>query len=225
MTEPIIICPYCEKEVKLTESLAGPLVALAQKEAEQKFKLKFEQKEQTLKDIAREEAKASIAMDYDALKAEKNVAERQAKELNDLLSQRDAKLAEAQKAQADLMRKSRELDDQKREMELTIEKQVNAGLSSARQTAKQEAEEQLKYKVMEKEQTIEAMKKQLEDMQRKAEQGSQQLQGEVQEIELERLLATKFPYDTITPVGKGEFGGDVMQKVFDSTGNMCGTIL
>jgi len=59
----------------------------------------------------------------------------------------------------------------------------------------------------------------------KAEQGSQQLQGEVQELELENLLSLKFPYDTIEPVDKGEFGGDVLQRVAGSGGQPSGTIL
>jgi hypothetical protein len=80
-------------------------------------------------------------------------------------------------------------------------------------------------KVMEKEQTITAMQKQIEDLKRRAEQGSQQLQGEVQELELENLLRVKFPFDSIEPVPKGEFGGDVLHRVVGSGGQSGGTIL
>ena len=66
---------------------------------------------------------------------------------------------------------------------------------------------------MEKDQTITAMQRQIEELKRRAEQGSQQLQGEVQELELEALLTAKFPRDNIQPVAKGEFGGDVLQRV------------
>lgn len=62
-------------------------------------------------------------------------------------------------------------------------------------------------------------------MKRKAEQGSQQLQGEVQELELEALLRAKFPQDTIEPVPKGEHGGDVLHRVVGPLGKVCGTIL
>ena len=78
---------------------------------------------------------------------------------------------------------------------------------------------------MEKDQTITAMQKQIEELRRRAEQGSQQLQGEVQELELEAILTTKFPRDTILPVPKGEFGGDVLQRVVGPSGQVCGTIL
>jgi hypothetical protein len=86
-------------------------------------------------------------------------------------------------------------------------------------------EDALRLKVMEKEQTIASMQKQIEDLKRRAEQGSQQLQGEVQELELEALLRGKFPRDTIEPVPKGEHGGDVLQRVIGPAGQDCGTIL
>jgi hypothetical protein len=69
------------------------------------------------------------------------------------------------------------------------------------------------------------MQKQIEELKRRAEQGSQQLQAEVQELELETLLKTKFPRDTVEPVPKGEHGGDVLQRVLGPLGQICGTIL
>src|SRR5215468_7726417 len=154
--------------------------------------------------------------------------DRKIKEINDLqevLKQRDAKLADAQKAQADLIRKQRELDDAKRELELTVEKRVQADLATTRDKAKKDAEEEMKLKVMEAEQTIVSMQKQIEDLKRRAEQGSQQLQGEVQELEIESLLSGRFPRDTIQPVPKGEFGGDILHRVMNPVGQQCGTIL
>jgi hypothetical protein len=160
-----------------------------------------------------------------ALGNELDAKARELGELEQLLKERDEKLAAAQKAQAELIRKQRELDDAKRELELTIEKRVQADLENARQKARNEAEEELKLRVLEKDQTITAMQRQIEELKRRAEQGSQQLQGEVQELELEGLLSVKFPRDTIRPVPKGEFGGDVLQRVFGPTGQPCGTIL
>ena len=154
--------------------------------------------------------------------------EQKAREITDLqevLQQREEKLAEAQKAQAELLRKQRELDDARRELELTVEKRVQEGLDATREQALKEAEGQMKLKVMEKEHTITSMQKQIEELKRRAEQGSQQLQGEVQELELEALLAAKFPRDTIEPVPKGEHGGDVLKRVNGPLGQSCGTIL
>jgi hypothetical protein len=146
-------------------------------------------------------------------------------DLREVLQQRDGKLAEAQKAQAELMRKQRELDDARRELDLTIEKRVQESLTAIRVKAKQEAEDDLKLRLSEKEEQIASMQRQIEELRRKAEQGSQQLQGEVQELQLESMLRARFSRDVIEPVPKGEFGGDVMQRVFGPLDQHCGTIL
>ena len=91
--------------------------------------------------------------------------------------------------------------------------------------AKSEAEEGLKGKVAEKELQIAGMQRQIEELRRKAEQGSQQLQGEALELELESLLRSRFPGDLIEPVPKGDFGGDVLHRVIGPSGQACGTIL
>jgi hypothetical protein len=165
-----------------------------------------------------QKAKLAVGNDLDQKTREIN-------NLQEVLKQNNTKLAEAQKAQADLIRKQRELDDAKRELELTIEKRVQADLGAERDKAKKEAEDELKLKVMEKDQTITAMQRQIEELKRRAEQGSQQLQGEVQELELEAMLTAKFPRDTIQPVPKGEFGGDVLHRVMGPLNQICGTIL
>jgi hypothetical protein len=102
---------------------------------------------------------------------------------------------------------------------------VQAFLGAVREKAKQDAEEGLKLRVLEKEEQIASMQRQIEDLKRKAEQGSQQLQGEVQELELEAMQRAKFPHDIIEPVPKGEFGGDVLQRVINPLNQPCGTIL
>ena len=250
MTEPTIICPNCKTEIRLTESLAAPLIEttkrdfekrLAQKDIDiAKRESKLREEEETLakaKDTIDEQVaervkgeRAKIAAD-EARKAKQILAtdlDQKSKEITELqenLKERDVKLEVAQKAQADLLRKQRELDDAKRELELTVEKRVQTELSATRDQARKEVEDELNLKVAEKEQTITSMKKQIEDLKRKAEQGSQQLQGEVQEIELEGLLSARFPTDTIEPVPKGEHGGDVLQRVVGPVGQLCGTIL
>ncbi len=157
--------------------------------------------------------------------AELDTKNQELTELQEVLKVRDEKLAEAQKAQVDLLKKQRELDDAKRELELTVETRVQEGLSDVRTQAKREAEDGLRLKVMEKDQTIASMQQKIEELKQKAEQGSQQLQGEVQELELENLLRIRFPYDTIEPIAKGEFGGDALQRVVSPGGILTGTIL
>lgn len=250
MTEPMITCPKCQTEIKLTESLAAPIVESARREYEQRLAQKdadIAKRETSLRDREKELAQAKEAIDDQVTeklqqerakiiaeeykKAKLALAtdlEQKRKELADLqevLKQRDEKLAEAQKAQAEIIRKQRELDDAKRELDLTVEKRIQEGLATVREQAHKEAEDQLKFKVLEKEQTITSMQKQIEELKRKADQGSQQLQGEVQELELEALLSTKFPRDIIEPVPKGEYGGDVLHRVIGPLGQSCGTIL
>jgi hypothetical protein len=250
MTEPTIVCPQCKTEIKLTESLAAPLIESTRRDYEQRLakkdadiasresslrereealtKAKDTIDDQVAEKVRQERAKIAAEEAKKAKLALANDLDQKSKELADLqevLKQRDVKLAEAQKAQADLIRKQRELDDARREIELTIEKRIQEGLAATRVQARKEVEDEQKLKVMEKEQIIAAMQKQIEDLKRKAEQGSQQLQGEVQELELESLLRAKFPFDTIDPVPKGEFGGDVVQRVVGSGGQASGTIL
>jgi hypothetical protein len=250
MPEPTVFCPQCKSEIKLTESLAAPLLESVRRDYEQRLAQKDSdivkrekqvqersallQKERESLDQAiaqklqQERARISAEEAHKAKLALGNELDLKIMELNDLqqiLKQRDEKLAEAQRAQAEVLRKERELADARRELELTIEKRVQADLHEARDKARKEAEEELKLKVLEKDQTITAMQKQIEDLKRRAEQGSQQLQGEVQELELEVLLSSKFPRDNIHPVPKGEFGGDVLQRVLGPLGQSCGTIL
>lgn len=250
MAEPTVVCPQCKVEIKLTESLAAPLLETVRRDYEQRLTQKdtdIAKREQALTERAQSLEKAKQTLDQqiaekiqqervrigveEAQKAklamgdDLNQKTKEITNLQEILKQNNAKLAEAQKAQADVIRRQRELDDAKRELDLTVQKRVHADLSAERDKAKKEAEEELKLKVMEKDQTITAMQRQIEELKRRAEQGSQQLQGEVQELDLESLLAAKFPRDTIQPVPKGEFGGDVLHRVFGPANQACGTIL
>jgi hypothetical protein len=250
MNGPTIFCPNCKTEIKLTESLAAPLIEatraqferkIAEKEAEVAKREAFiseqkaaiekaieaidEQVSQKLKVarekiIAEEAKKARLFLETDIERNAKEVAH-----LQEVLKARDIKLAEAQKTQLDLLRKQRELDDAKRELDLTVERKVQETLTVVRDKAVQEAEESLKLKVLEKEEQIASMQRQIEQLRRKAEQGSQQLQGEVFELELESLVRAKFPQDIIDPVAKGDFGGDVLQGIVGPLGQRCGSIL
>src|SRR5271154_2938307 len=249
MTEPTLTCPTCRAQIKLTESLAAPLIEdtrkryedqLARKEAEVAGREAAIRDQQTQIAAAKDSIDAQVAAKVDeergriaaaeAQKAKRLVAidvdakVKEIADLNDVLKQRDAKLAEAQQAQADLIKKQRELDDAKREMDLTIQKQVQAELGAVRDQAKQETEAALTLRVREKEEQIASMQRQIEDLRRKAEQGSQQLQGEVQELELEGLLRLKFPRDIFEPLPKGEFGGDLIQRVGGPAGQVAGSI-
>jgi hypothetical protein len=250
MSDPQIICPQCSTPIKLTESLAAPLIAQTRKQFEAQLASKeadFVRRETVLRQTQQDLAKAREAIDEEVakkLKAERasisetearkarvalaNELEQRDKQLTELqlnLSANNAKLAEAQQAQADVLRKQRELDDARRELDLNVEKKVQESLVAVHAKAKLDAEEGLKAKLSEKEQQVASMKIQIDDLRRKAEQGSQQIQGEALELELESLLGARFPRDLIEPVPKGECGGDVLHRVLGHAGQTCGTII
>lgn len=203
MQEPVIACPHCRAEFKLTESLAGPLLAEARQRHEREIAQRAE-------DFRRREV---------ALKrqAEATAAEAQAA--------RDRALAEAQKAQAEFLRRQRALEDEKRAFDLTVEQRIAAEAAGIRAAARKEADDAALAKVGEKETVIRSMQRQIEELKRKAEQGSQQVQGEAQELMLEETLRSRFPLDRIEPVGKGRSGGDIVQHVLAPSGQVCGAIL
>ncbi|WP_050384445.1 DUF2130 domain-containing protein [Bradyrhizobium pachyrhizi] len=248
--EPTLHCPNCNHEIRLTESLAAPLLAetrqrfqaqLAAKDAEvtRKIDLLRAEREQLAKD--REQIEDQVAKRLaaargqlvateskkarEAAAAELQAKDAEARELRAMLEANNAKLAEAQRVQAELLRKERALETEKRELDLTIEKRVQASVGEIQIKARQEADEAARLRVAEKDQTIESMTRTIEELKRKAEQGSQQAQGEVLELELEELLRGRFPTDVIEPIGKGELGADVMQQVNGTIGQPAGIIL
>lgn len=250
MNEPTITCPNCKSDIKLTESLAGPLVEqtrlafveqlsakdqlVAQAHAEvaaEKKRIELERQAIDATLSARmDEARKQIAVD-EAERAKRVVAadmeerDRKFAELQETLATREEKLKRSQAAEAEMLKKQRELDDKLREVDLAVQRQVNEGLEAVRATAKQEAEDALSLKVKERDTQIASMQQKIEELKKKAEQGSQQLQGEAQELILEDMLRARFPFDQIEPVGKGEFGGDVLQRVVNPAGQVCGSIL
>ena len=250
MTDPTITCPSCSTEIKLTESLAGPLIEATRQEFEVKLAEQAEKvseregllkkreneitaarknledevsekvKEERIKIVENEAKKAKLAAAGELTAKTEEVTE-----LQGVLQQRDEKLAEAQKAQADILKQKRALDDAKRELELTVETRVLNSVEEVRKKAKLEAEGALNLKISEREEKIASMTRQIEDLKKRAEQGSQQLQGEVLELELEEMLKAKFPFDSIEPVPKGEFGGDIIQRVMSTKNEASGIIL
>ena len=253
-SDPTLVCPHCKNNVRLTESLAAPLLASARAEFQQQLEVKeaeiarreeiartFEKKmaddRRALDDIIRQKTREQLAVERTRISQEEKekarvassfeleAAQRKIHEAHLLLADREAKLTQAQNAEADFIKKQGELDTQKRELELTIQRRLHDERAEILSQAKKQAEDGLKLTVSEKDQMIASLKSKIDDLQRKVEQGSQQFQGEVLEVELESLLRQKFPIDSIEPVAKGEFGGDVLQRVTGSAGQKCGTIL
>ncbi len=243
MSEPTITCPNCRTEIKLTESLAAPLIESTRRDYEQRMaannadiaarEAALRKREGSVDDQVAEklrQERARIAADEAkkarlAFGADLELKTRENAELHEVIQQREAKLAEAQQQQAEYARKARELDDAKRELDLTIERRIQEGLPVIREQIQREAEDKYSLPTREKDQTIASLQRKVEEMTRQIAQGSQQLQGEVLELELEAALRTRFPSDSIEPVPKGEHGGDVLHRVHGPLGQSCGTIL
>ena len=155
---------------------------------------------------------------------EQIVDEEQKKFANEI-TELKKKLDAAEKAELEIRKQKNDLDEEKRRFELEKQRQLDAEREKIRKTAEENIFEQQRLKEKEKDKMIDDLKKSLEDAQRKATQGSQQLQGEVAELDLEETLRHAFSSDGIEPIGKGVLGADIRQVVKSPGGKTCGTIL
>ena len=152
--------------------------------------------------------------------------------LEDAHKDSEEKLRASRQRELEYLKKEQELQTKEAELELSVQRllQEERGKLSeeirhleGQKTAAKETEFQLRLKELEKQ--LEDQKRLAEEMQRKAEQGSMQLQGEVQELALEELLRVTFPFDEISEVGKGVRGADCIQTVRNTYGQECGKII
>ena len=151
--------------------------------------------------------------------------ERDQREQAERIERLQAKLTASQTAEAELKRREQDFQDRERELPLKIEREVSGRLDQVRATAASETEQRLSLQLNDKDRTIRELATKLEEASRKAQQGSQQAQGETLELVLEEQLRRHFPFDELQPVPKGEFGGDTLHVVRDSSGRECGRIL
>lgn len=214
----IITCPSCghqfspEKAIsdKIREEfLAKYKQSLAAKEKE--WQQKLEAQQQTIEAAAKQKAKE----EYEA------ALKHQTQELEEKRKQ----IFELKNKELDLLKKEQLLAEQKQTLELELQKKLLAEKQQIEEAARKKAEEEQLLKLKEKDLKLEQLMQQLEVMKKKAEQGSMQAQGEVQELVLEELLTQAFPFDTIQEVGKGVKGADVIQTVRSRTGAVCGNII
>lgn len=238
-----IRCPKCTFEFEPSEAVSVQLRA----ELQAQFDAAALVKEQALskrdaelrkRELAVEQLKASVDDEVQIklgeqrnkllheakVKAEEGLTV-QFKDIEQQLADTKRKLDESQKTELELRKSRRELEDQKRELEVTVNRRLDEEREKIRESAKKEEADQRQLKEAEKDKLIDGMKRQIDDLKRKSEQGSQQMQGEVLELAIEELLRVAFPYDSIEPVAKGVHGGDVLQIVHDATGSECGRIL
>lgn len=166
---------------------------------------------ETISEQAKEDAKKELQTEMKFLQEQNEKKEKE--------------LKEAREVELELRKRRTELEEEKRKFELEKERQLDKEREAIRIKAIEEQSEKDKYKFSELEKQLQDTKKALEDANRKASQGSQQIQGEVQELELEKELREMFPTDDVEDVKKGERGADVKQVVRTQKGTACGIIL
>ncbi|MBS1495765.1 MAG: DUF2130 domain-containing protein [Bacteroidetes bacterium] len=224
-----IKCPNCGHQFEPNEAIRDEVQKELrlkmqdwQRKKDDEFLAKLDEERKKLKENLEENIRKSVSADF----------ENQVKLLQSNNADNEEKLKQARQKELDFLKKMQELKNKEEELELEIQiKLQQERLQITDQVRKQEAEKNsvkeneynLRQKELEKQ--LEDQKKLVDEMKRKAEQGSMQLQGEIQEIALEELLRTAFPFDMISEVGKGVRGADCIQTVRNNIGVECGKII
>lgn len=243
MPEQEIVCPNCGEKIALTEALMHPIEEKIRKEYEEKEKklegsIKERQKELDKKAEELEDAEKIIeerlqkeltkAKDEIERKAKEKAEEELSVELKDLeqkLKEKSEKLVEAEKMELELRKKQRELEEREGKFELEMARKLDEERKKIAESLSVKMREEYQFKEAEYKKKISDMSEQIDDLRRKADQTSSQLSGEVLELKLEELLKMSFPADDIEPVPKGSKGADILQKVYTSSGRLCGVII
>ena len=244
--EQKIKCPNCGESISIDDVLTHQIEEKIKKDFEATQKIKEEeliQKAKELKKQADEIAKSK--KDIDLLVADKvaekvegeklklfNEARAQVEKeksaeksfLEEQIKNKDEKLAQAIKNEVELRKEKIKLQEDKQNFELEKMRQLEEEKKKITEEATKKATEETQYVISQLKKQLTDATKAKDDLARKLEQGSQQTQGEVLELELEELLKVEFPHDEIVPVPKGRNGADIMQKVYNNSGRLCGQI-
>ena len=247
MADFIITCPNCSHQFEpgdsireeIEKKLRGQMVDW-QKKKDEEFKQKetfFAQQlqikeQETLLQIETEKKKIQQELQESIRKSVSGDFENQLKMLQQNAAENEEKLKEARQKELEFLQKEQGLKIKEEELQLTVQRQLMEEREKLKeQLLKEESERGLLkeqehlWRVKELEKQLEDQKKLAEEMRRKSEQGSMQLQGEVLELALEELLKSEFQYDDIREVKKGEEGGDIVQQVYNELRKECGTIV
>lgn len=235
MNEQLIRCPHCSKEFPISEAISHSFKENLLAEVKNEVKKKEQELAKREQDV--EHTRLSIQeqvlkqVESEKLKIEKEAKEKAEKvialKVNDLQEQLNEKVKESeefQKVELDLRKQQRKLEEEKKSLELEVLRRLDAERKEIEDVAVKKTQEEHRLKDLEKEKQLADMKKQIDELKRKAEQGSQKIQGEVLEEDLENILKANFPHDEIEPVPNGKRGADVLHRVLNN-GKLCGTII
>lgn len=146
-------------------------------------------------------------------------------DLKERAAEKERKLAEAEKMELELRKQKRELEEKSKTLELDVARKIDAEREKIQEETATRLQEEHRLKNAEKDKKLLDAMNANEELRRKLQQGSQQTQGEVLELELEELIRAKFPTDQIEPVPKGVAGADIIHKIMSKSGHLCGTII
>ncbi|HTB99558.1 MAG TPA: DUF2130 domain-containing protein [Ferruginibacter sp.] len=209
-----IKCPNCGHEFELNESLKNEV----EKELRGKM-LDWQKKKEE------EFEKSKTVIEAEATKKASEGLSAQLKVLQEDAKNKNQQLQDLQKKELELLRDKSALEEKQKNIEMELEKRFLQKRKEIEETTIKREQELFDLKMKEKETQMDSMKKTIEDLKRKSEQGSMQLQGEAQELLLEEILKENFPFDLIEEVGKGVEGADCIQIVRNSSGKECGKII
>ncbi len=223
-----IKCPSCGNQFTLDDALSDEMQALVAEEKSKMNKKWAELKtglETEFNAKQNDFDKQKIAIEHNAkLKAHEEFTVI----IKSLETERNEKVKQVQdfqKKELDLMREKNDLEQKQKNIEVEIEKRIITKTKEIEQDISKKEQELFDIKMKEKETQMDSLKKTIEELKRKTEQGSMQAQGEALELLLEELLKENFPYDVISEVGKGVEGADCIQTVTTKTGHQCGSII
>jgi len=189
------------------------------KEIEKKLLQKYE--EQYEKQLEEETARLKESVNK---KAQKEF-DAELREKREEIEEAYKKLESYREKEKQLLQKERKFEEDRHDMEIQYQEKLTNEIKNAYANARDKLNLEYELKLKEREKIIEDLNKQMKEGQRKAEQGSMQLQGEILELELEELLREFFPNDDIQPVAPGKKGADIIQKVRLQSGKIAGSIL
>lgn len=206
-----IICPHCKKSIPLTEALSHQIQEKYQKAYRQRYEEEKIKLESSLRSQLEKKIKSELDLQIRDKSEEIGELKKQNKSLQDQL--------------IEFNRLIRQLRSENEKRRLEDEKKLQEKEEQIRIQEKKRADENNRLKILELEKKIQDYSKANDDLQRKLEQGSQQLQGEVMELEIENILRKEFPLDEIKKVPTGVTGADVIQIVKNNYGKSCGAII
>ena len=231
-----IECPKCHHKFELTEAVRSGIQADLAADHEQELEAvrrRAAEEMVTVRESAEAELKAmekeiskKLVLEKDKIRAEaRDSVSAELVAANETLAEQQRKLQEAQKNEIELRKQQRQLEAEKNEFQLKMTRELDAERSKIVEETSARITDQYSMKQAEWEKQRSDMVKQMDELRRKAEQGSQQLQGESFELLVESTLKETFVHDSIEPVAKGVCGGDILQVVNTKQGIRVGSIL